>query len=513
MIPPPPAQPPAAPPPPHGPADPVRAVAVALLNLSGLGLGYALLRRPLATAVCVIVTGVLLVIALPAEPDGVSGGVLAAYLAFLALAAAHGAARGLRTPLAWTPRSPVAVLLGLVLLAAPVGGVVLYDGAREEATQRMLLDRLGRADQLVRTATSKPFEAAEPDYTEALAVYRGLREAHAGSRAAQRVPERLNAYYTTIGAPYDERKYCEAIAPLNYLRSVPDTIGEKALGSLVNWPDDRLATSLYECGLPGLGSVMSGAETGGHLYELLTTFPRSAQAARVEPAVSSAIDKAAGDLKGGEPCVANETMRNLAEQAKDLPGDAAGVSAALDKDAAKAKRHVQAGTYACGVDQYKDGKFDEAQKTMDDFAGTYRNDKNRARAQKIAIAAEIAQDEPAAGKRLPTTASGGSITVTISNDSPEEVEILYTGPVTGSVKLKACDGCRRYQSSVAASVSACQGGRNYPSKTISLPAGTTYFLHKSTGGSASTGTDTTKIEPGYTYTECAYVVEGLGTGF
>ncbi|MFE4367630.1 hypothetical protein ACFRMN_05115 [Streptomyces sp. NPDC056835] len=513
MIPPPPSRPPTPPPPPPGPADPARAVAVALLNLTGLGLGYALMRRRLATAVCVIVTGVLLVIALPAEPDGVSGGVLTTYLVFLALAAGHGAVRGLRTPLAWPPRSPVAVLLGLVLLAAPVGGVVLYDGAREEATQQMLLDRLGEADQLVRTATSKPFEAAEPDYTKALGVYRDLSEDHADSRAAERVPDRLNTYYKTVGAPYDERKYCEAIAPLNYLRSVPDTIGEKELGSLAGWPDDRLATSLYECGLPGLGSVMGGAETGGHLYELLTTFPRSPQAARVEPAVSSAIDKVAKDLKGGEPCTANETMRNLAEQAKALPGDAAGLSAALDKDAGKARKHVQAGMYACGVDQYRDGKFGDARDTMNDFVGAYKNDKNRALAKKIAIAAEIAQDEPAAGKRLPTMASGGGITVTISNDSPEEVEILYTGPVTGSVKLKACDGCRRYQSSLAASSGACQGGENYPSKTITLPAGTTYFLHKSTGGSASTGTDTTKIEPGYTYTECAYVVEGLGTGF
>jgi hypothetical protein len=74
---------PPAPPVPLGPADPLRAVAVGLLNLTGLGLGYALLRRWLAMAVCWIATAVLLLVALPADPDGVSGGVLAAYVVFM----------------------------------------------------------------------------------------------------------------------------------------------------------------------------------------------------------------------------------------------------------------------------------------------------------------------------------------------------------------------------------------------------------------------------------------------
>ncbi|TKA04754.1 hypothetical protein [Actinacidiphila oryziradicis] len=125
------------------------------------------------------------------------------------------------------------------------------------------------------------------------------------------------------------------------------------------------------------------------------------------------------------------------------------------------------------MDEYKGGHFDAALKTMNDFVGTYKHDNNRARAKKIAIAAEIAQVLPAAGRHLPSTASGGGISVKVSNDSPDEVEILCTGPVTGSFTPKACGGCTAYANDLAAQVSACKdSSRNYPQKTISLPAGT-----------------------------------------
>src|SRR5689334_24628184 len=101
FVPPMPASPPPAPP------DAGRAVAVALLNLSGLGLGYALLRRWVLAAVCWAATVVLLLVALPADADGVPGLALGLYVVFLVLAAVHGAVVALRTRLAWPGRSPI----------------------------------------------------------------------------------------------------------------------------------------------------------------------------------------------------------------------------------------------------------------------------------------------------------------------------------------------------------------------------------------------------------------------
>lgn len=511
--PPPPPAPPAAPKP---PADALRAVAVGLLNLSGLGLGYAFMRRWLGLAICLIATAALVVVALPAKPDGVSGGVLAGYLAFLVLAAARGAWRGLRTRLSWPPLAPVAVVVGLVLLAVPAGGVVLYDNARDNATQKMLLDRLAAADSKVTAAKGKDFSSAQPAYKSALASYSDLKKHHSGSKAAKLVPARLQTFYSTVAAPFDQQQYCDAIPPLKYLRTVPDSFGKDGVGSLATWPDDKLATSLYECGVVDLQSTDQSTSSGGDendLGELLTTFPQSPQAAKVEPAVSSTIDKAAKAIGGSDPCAATQKVTGLGSFATTLSGKAHGsAAAALAKDSSRAGSHVESGTYACGVHQYKSGDFDTALTTMNDFTGKYPHDKNNALAHKFAIAAEIAKEEAPAGKHVPTMASGGSIKLIVSNDSPDPVQILYTGKVTGSFTLKACGSCHAYSSEASAQGSACQAsGKHYPEKTIYLPTGTIYFLHKPSGDSGATShADSETLRSGSYYTDCAYTVSSYG---
>ncbi|MHB9863963.1 hypothetical protein [Streptomyces sp. YIM S03343] len=497
--------------PPPAPPDGLRAAAVALLNLSGLGLGYVLVRHWLGAAACWAATVILLFVALPADADGVPGAALVGYALVLAAAAAHGALVGMRTRLTWPGRAPVAAVLGVVLLAVPVGGGVLYDRARDEAVQQMLLDRLEKADRLVAKAGTQPFESGEADYRTALATYRDLSADHPGSRAADRVPERMRTYYTTVGAAYGRQQYCAAIPALKYLRTVPRTMPKDQLGTLARWPDDRLATSLYECAADGLAS--GGNDWGASFGELLSTFPESEQAAKVEPAVGSAVDKAAKDVHGGDPCAAVDRLESLGTEIGTL-SNASEASAGLGKAADRADRSASAGGYQCGLDQYKDGDFDSAMTTLNKFVDDNKNDGNSARAKKIVIAAEIAKSVPAAGKKVPTTASGGSISVTIKNDSPDEITVLYTGPVTGSVTLKPCGGCTAYSwgSTLLSNFKPCSSGRSYPQKTISLPPGTTYFLHKPKSSTySSSGSDTAKLRSGYIYTECAYVTSGLGT--
>ena len=506
VVPPMPASPPPAPP------DPLRSVAVGLLNLSGLGLGYALMRRWLLMAACWVATIVLLLVALPADPDGVSGTAVTLYVVFLVLAAVHGALVGLRTRLAWPSPTPVAVVLGLVLLAVPAGGVVLYGNARDEATEQMLLDRLETADQLVVDSGRLPFSTAEAHYRQALGVYDDLSTAHSGSRAADRVPDRLKTFYTTVAGAYAQKNYCDAIPQLKYLRTVPGTISKKQLGTLSTWPDDRLATSLYECGSTGLAAQRADWSTS--FGDLLATFPQSAQAGQVEPAVKSAVTKAVKGVSGSQPCTAVEGLASLSTQISSLQGGQTGVADALGADAQRAGSQADSGAYQCGVSQYKDGDFDSALTTMNDFVKKNTHDKNRARAKKIAIAAEVAQTVPAAGKKLPTTASGGSISVTVMNDSPDDITVLYTGPVTGSFTLKGCGSCTSYSltTTLLKGFEPCSSGKSYPQKTISLPTGTTYFVHRPDSSSATPASDTAKLRSGYIYTECAYSTGAFGTG-
>ncbi|MBV2354044.1 hypothetical protein KUM39_06655 [Streptomyces sp. J2-1] len=498
--------------PPLAPPDGARAAAVALLNLSGLGLGYALLRRWLPMAVCLAATVVLLLVALPADADGVSSGALVAYGVVLLLAAVHGAFVGLRHRLTWPGRAPLALLLGFVLLAVPVGGTLWYRDAHEEAVQQALLDRLERADRLVTASGGERFESARSDYGTALGVYRDLAVHHAGSRAADRVPDRMRTFYTTVGAPYGHQDYCDAVAPLKYLRTVPRTMPRDQLGSLTRWPDDRLATSLYACGSDGLARD-GAADWVTSFGDLLGTFPDSAPAAKVAPAVDAAVASAEKGVSGSQPCTAVQRLHDLSTRITGLVPSAGGASGDLTASAGRAGRSGDAGEYACGVQQYKDKDFAAAQKTMEGYVSADARGKNRDRAKKIAIGAEVAQTLPDAGRSLPTTDSGGSISVTVKNDSPDDVTVLYTGPVTGSFTLKGCGSCRAYSfsSTLLIGFKPCNdSGKNYPQRTLSLPVGTTYFVHKPSSTAARPASDTAKLRSGYVYTECAYTTQTLG---
>ncbi|MFD6532612.1 hypothetical protein [Streptomyces sp. NPDC060184] len=520
-VPPPPPGPPPVPPPPPGPPSPppplpssppppgagLRAVAAGLLDLSGLGLGHLLTRRWIRAALCLAATGLLLLTALPADPDGVPGGVLVLYLVVLVVAAADAARIARRTPVAGSWRPVVAAVLGLVLLAVPVGGVAFYGSARDEAVQEMLLDRLETADQEVAAAHGQWFTTAKAKYASAYAVYRDLGLKHPDSRAGKRVPDRLKAYYAAVSAPYTAKDFCGALEPLRHLRTLPRGADAELLGSLAQWPDEPLSESLYACGMSKLGTDAASASEGTELAELQRTFPDSAAAGKVAAAVDARIAEEAGKLGGAEPCTVTETLRRIGTTVGALTGDA------LKASAARADRGVQDGVYACGVDQFREKKFDEARSTLTGFADTYGDDGRRGQARNISIAAEIAENRPAAGEKLPPAKRPGGPTMelVISNDAPNTVEVLYTGPVTGTVTLKACGSCGRYDSTADGNQHACRAsGKSYPKARLRLPAGDYHFLYKhGTGANAAVDSyaDGSKIEPGYTYTSCTYVVE------
>ncbi|MEY9932152.1 hypothetical protein ABH926_006801 [Catenulispora sp. GP43] len=484
-----------------------RAAAVALLNLSGLGIGYVLMRRWRAAVWSWIATAIFLLIALPATAGGVPIAITVIYLAILAVTAIHGAVRGLRTPLSWPPRSQLAFGLAVVLLAVPVGGTVLYDNAHQEAIQQMLLKRLTTADAGLATAETEPIATAETDFGPGLAAYRDLLDNHRTSRAGKLVPGRLAAFYQSVSAPYTKHDYCDAIEPLTYLRSLPSgTFSTQDLGSLAAFPDDPLATSLLQCGtgyLSGAGANLTTATQDLNL--LMSTFPNSAQAGQVEPAVSNALGAAAGGITGSDPCTATDSLTQLSTQIKDLTSPVSGISTALQKDATTALADVESGSYSCAVSKYKGGDFAGAQTAMDSFVSTYPNDPNKALAQKYSIAAQIAQQDADAGKVTPTLTNSGSVSLTVSNDSPDPMQILYTGPATGTINIAACSGCKTYANATDGQQNACGNSSiDYPKTSLTLPPGTTFFLQKSTGTNVQSYAHSESYDAGSEYDVCAY---------
>ncbi|AVH99815.1 hypothetical protein C5L38_23865 [Streptomyces sp. WAC00288] len=488
---------------------------MALLNLSGLGLGYVLLRQWIGAALCWLATAALLVVALPADVDGVPVGVLVGYGVLLLAAAADGFRRGLRATLrVGAAVRRLALPLALVLLAVPAGGSLAYGAAREEAREEALLARLTVADERVKSGQGLLFDRAEPLYRLALATYQELGTKHAGSRAGKLVPARLDAYYAQLSAPYDKKDFCKAVAPLKHLRGLPGTVDKDLLGARPAKTDEPLAESLYGCGTAALGVQTAEPPAEKSLNELLDTFPQSPQATRVEPAVREAIKTRSAAVDGGAvPCGTVVELRALRSSVDALP-DATFAGASRETAAA-----VEKGDFACGTSQFRSKEFGDAATTMTQFAKDYPNSPKAAHARSIAIAAEIADEEPEAGKSLPPAkAPGGArMVMVVSNDGPGSVELLYTGPTTGKITLNACATCTKYPSSVfldPKKVKACTGpASKYPKATLLLPAGNYHFLQKRAGTSTSTGGDTkiskTKIEPNYSYTNCLYVTSGF----
>ncbi|MFB8043995.1 hypothetical protein ACFC8F_22265 [Streptomyces hydrogenans] len=504
----------------QGESRPLQAVAVGLLNLSCLGLGYVLLRQWIGAAVCWAATAALLLLALPADADGVPLGVLVGYGAVLLAAAADGARRGLRASLSVGAAARRLVLpLAVVLLAVPAGGAVAYgsarDDAREEAFQQSLLARLATADALVKAKEGSRFELAESDYTTALDTYEKLALDHPGSRAAKLVPERLDAYVTSVSKPYTDKKYCDAVDPLKHLRGLPDTVDAKVLGDRADGFDEPLAQSLYECGAGELGRESTAAAHEA-FTELAATFPESVYVGRTEKLVGDGLRKAAAPLSDGsasDPCATTEEVRTQRSGVAGLKGYE------LSGPVADADRAIQKGVFSCGTKQFRDEEYSDAVKTMDQYAKDYPKSPQTAHARTISIAAQIADHEPAAGKKLPSaTVPGGSrMPMVVSNDGKDAVELLYTGPVTGKITLRACGTCTNYggiRGAVDPDAKPCGGASSkYPKATLQLPAGTYHFLQRRAGGGFAVAGETksskAEIEPGYTYTNCLYVTSGL----
>ncbi|MFB7589242.1 hypothetical protein [Streptomyces sp. NPDC056169] len=459
---------------------------------------------------CWVATAALLVMALPADVDGVPAGLLVGYGVFLLAAAADGARRGLRATLSiGASFRRLALPLAVVLLAVPAGGSLAYGAARDEAKEQALLDRLSAADAQVKSADGLAFDKAEPILGKALAVYQDLGTKHAGSRAGKLVPARLDAYYETVSGPYEDKSYCEAIAPLKHLRGLGGTVDKDLLGARPDKTDEPLAHSLYECGTAALGVYTATPAAEDNLNELYKTFPKSSHTNRVEPAVRAAIKTRTTALDGGSaPCDTTNELRTLKRSLQALSDPS------LEGATREAKEAVQRGDFACGTDQFKDKDYANAIKTMTEYAKEYPDSPQAAHARSIAIAAEIAEEEPAAGKNLPPAKDpGGSrMILVISNDGPGAVDVLYTGPTSGRVTLKTCATCTEYPGPILSQgkkVKACTGpSSKYPKATLLLPAGDYHFLQKRGGSTSSAGdtkTSKVKIEPGYSYTNCLYV--------
>jgi tetratricopeptide (TPR) repeat protein len=465
-----------------------------------VGAGYLYLRRWRRVVPTWLATAALLFIALPAEAEGIAG-VWAVLWALCAVAAAVDAWWIARpaTPPARVPWIPATA--GVLLLALPAAGPVWFDDARQAALEEDLRIRLEAADQQAGQGHTLDFGNAEDTYRDALDEYFAVRGAHPGTDAAAGVPARLDALYEGATADRVGEDHCAALAPLRFFRGLPGDFEDAEAERLAELAAGALPGPLHDCGLTHV-EADDPAAAQEPLTELLESYPEHERAAALPDELGGRQQAAMDQLGTAAACPALDELRALNGLFEQLPG------ADFTRMAADGTEPVPEGLYQCGASRFLAGNFTGADESLNELIDDHPDHDRVDRARDILIASRIAAEYPGAGEELPPepgTTGGPTVTLEIFNDSPYEMEALYTGPRTLRETAEPCDDCEVYTSDPGDN--ACPNGEDYPSITLRLPAGDYFYLNEVPNGSARSVSGAETLSSGYIYTSCFYVTE------
>jgi hypothetical protein len=436
---------------------PARPLTAALLNLSGLGLGYLHLRAWLRLVVALAATAALVWLALPIDREPIAVWWTLGYLGALglfALDAALLARRRMRrdTPrrTVWAPRAAGRVAWATLAVVPLLAGA--YVVTQHEVLEQHLAHDL---DQAVETLDGTPgsLASAKEPYEVAYATYLRTVTEHPGTRAADRVSGLIDDLYA-------QAKGKEGCSTLNAVRHFAEP---GTPGPLHAVAESELPGALHGCGMQFVeDGQLRAAERP--LAELMGDHPASEPATALPEDLASWRDGLIERLAEKNGCTGTAT-------AAGSTGFLAGFdSATLSALADKARTRVPAGLLECAVRQFKAEDLLGAEANLRGILDSYPRAKEAEYAERLQIAAGIARLNPKAGVGLPPrTEPEGSVTLTVYNHSPDQFEMVYTGPATGAVTIDPCEDCTYY---AEGDQPECSGySLTIPSETVTLPAG------------------------------------------
>jgi hypothetical protein len=442
------------------PADPppsARPLTAALLNLSGFGLGYLHLRAWVRLVVALAATAGLAWVALPIGREPIALWWAVGYLgalALFALDAALLARRRARRPAqrrtVWSPRAAGRVAWATLAVVPLLGAA--YVVVQHEVLEQHLAYDLDQAENSLESLGTA-FGPFTNTYDAAYVTYVQTAGDHPRTRAADRVPRLIDDLYAQAKGDNE----------CNVLNVVRHFAKPGTPGPLQGVAEDELPGALHDC---GMRSTENGAFSTARptLTELLKDYPASDPAAALPGELETWRDGLIKKLAGKRGCADTDDAR---DSVSFLGGfDSGKVSALADK----ARTRVPAGLLKCSVRQFQDGQYLAAQRNLGDILDLYPRAKETEYAERLQIAAGIANADLKADVELPARDEPeGTVTVTFYNYSPNTFEIVYTGPATGAVTIDACDDCVVYAEGDGP---ACTGySLTVPSKTITIPAG------------------------------------------
>ncbi|MGP4112914.1 tetratricopeptide repeat protein [Streptomyces sp. 4N509B] len=314
-----------------------------------------------------------------------------------------------------------------------------YDGAPPFAGAEARLTglRLQEADALALQAEDSGAWEGAGGYLEAFEAYFALRADHPDSAEAGEVPGRVEGIYAARTADFDAGRFCQAVEGLRPFTEFAESFDEPEAADL----DERASRALPEA-VHGCGSLRYD---DGRYCQAATHFN---EAARMPEATDDLADQArnlalrsrfecgAGHSDDGRPCEAVPEFEAVA-----------GSAAATRELSENAGSSLRDALFACGQTRYQDGDYGGARDTLRRLIDDYPDDGRVADAEDLLIAIDIAEiSEGGEAGELPDPTEAGSgaagvATVEIENGSSETLEILYTGPETGTTTIDACSGC------------------------------------------------------------------------
>lgn len=446
--------------------DPDAPRTAALLNLTGLGLGYVALGAWLRLAAALLVTAGLLVVVLPVTWQGTSPWWFVAYLTALAGLAADGwftARRRVRSGrVAGAPA--IAPVVAWPLLALVPAGIATYAIVQHELLERHLEHVVSSAMADASAVADLGWGSAGETVQASYAVLVDVAGRYPRTRTAADVPDHLGDLYRSAQGPTE----CESLETIRWFSSVT-SVGP--VQQIHQRATDELPDGILACA----GAHLDGAEPAiavPLLDELLADHAGSGSAERVVPELTAWRDENLYGLEG-DPCAALGGTQKVAS----FFAAATGPVAALGDGVAD---RLPDGMYRCGLAHFDAGDFASAEDVMERFAEAYPDLPERAYAERVRTAAIIARAYPEAGRERPSAApaDGPVGEFTIFSYSPWPATYYFTGPDTGSVELAACDACT-FPDQRAAAAECTDLSPDYPSATLVLPAGSYYFRQAS----------------------------------
>jgi tetratricopeptide (TPR) repeat protein len=471
------------------------ALAAALLNLTGLGLGYLYLRRWLRATAAIVILALMVVVAFANDAAGTPWlwRILAALWAAATALDAWTLARRLAGPdtrVQWL--RPVVV--GFVAVLAVVAGHVGYAEAAR-ATYAAGLAAQARADCTAATrafgAVAGPYEltlsrdvpaaalrhAECTEFTgaegfeqsgahaEAVAAYQAFRRDHAGSLldpfARENTRRVLQAWAVELRGAGDLdgaiARYRELLRELGSEPATAQVREDLAATHVERASAARVAMVAAD----GAARVTAMRAAMDDLLLVGRELADTGTAVGIPQAVLDTYAQANSAYAEGRFCDALPVL----DYAVSLPA-AAGVGPTANGDRARSLSE-------CGLANFDAGDYSAATERFQTLVAVYPNDPGVPQARAALITAEVGR---AAGMTLPLPApidAPASEPVVVYNAAATEVRVLVAGPTAQELTLPPCPGC---PASYVAGAESCPGAAGKPSSSIRLRPGTYYVL-------------------------------------